>query len=88
MDTKAKVALGDYVRGGKTRTDSAGEVPKGWDHDPPAKEKLIPIRHPDGGQRGADAPVRLARDQRRLGRCAADVVAPGPAGPGARSSGW
>ncbi len=28
--------------GGKTRTDSAGEVPKGWDHDPPAKQKLTP----------------------------------------------
>ena len=43
MDTKAKVALGEYVRGGKTRTDGDGEVPKGWDHDPPAKEKLVPI---------------------------------------------
>src|SRR3954470_18932008 len=30
MDTKAKVALGDYVRGGKTRTGSDGEVTKGW----------------------------------------------------------
>ena len=29
--------------GGKTRTDSAGKVPKGWDHDPPAKEKLVPF---------------------------------------------
>ena len=29
--------------GGKTRTDSAGEVPAGWDHDPPAKEKLTPF---------------------------------------------
>jgi hypothetical protein len=29
--------------GGKTRTDSGGEVPKGWDHDPPAKEKLVPF---------------------------------------------
>ena len=26
MDTKAKVALGEYVRGGKTRTDGDGEV--------------------------------------------------------------
>src|SRR3954470_1732730 len=42
MDTKATVALGDYVRGGKTRTSSDGEVAKGWDHDPPAKEKLVP----------------------------------------------
>jgi transposase len=29
--------------GGKTRTDSAGDAPKGWDHDPPAKEKLVPF---------------------------------------------
>jgi Rhodopirellula transposase DDE domain len=29
--------------GGKTRTDSDGDVPKGWDHDPPAKEKLVPF---------------------------------------------
>jgi Rhodopirellula transposase DDE domain len=43
MDTKAKVGLGDYVRGGKTRTDANGEVTKGWDHDPPAKEKLVPF---------------------------------------------
>src|SRR5262249_20124957 len=26
-------------------------------------------------------PLRIARDQRRLGRCVAAVVAPGPAGP-------
>jgi transposase len=43
MDTKAKVALGEYVRGGKTRTDGDGEGTKGWDHDPPAKEKLVPF---------------------------------------------
>ena len=29
--------------GGKTRTDTSGEVPKGWDHDPPAKAKLVPF---------------------------------------------
>ena len=29
--------------GGKTRTDANGEVTKGWDHDPPAKEKLVPF---------------------------------------------
>src|SRR6185312_6643248 len=28
--------------GEKARTDSAGEVVKGWDHDPPAKAKLVP----------------------------------------------
>ena len=81
MDTKAKVALGEYVRGGKTRTDGDGEVPKGWDHDPPAKEKLVPFGILMVATRGVDAPVRLARDQRRLGRCAAAVVAPGSGGP-------
>jgi hypothetical protein len=29
--------------GGKTRTDSKGEVAKGWDHDPPAKQKQVPF---------------------------------------------
>ena len=29
--------------GGKTRTDREGKVTKAWDHDPPAKEKLVPF---------------------------------------------
>jgi hypothetical protein len=29
--------------GEKTRTDGDGEAPKGWDHDPPAKQKLTPL---------------------------------------------
>ena len=29
--------------GEKTRTDSAGKTCKGWDHDPPAKHKLVPF---------------------------------------------
>jgi hypothetical protein len=29
--------------GGKTRTNAAGEVTKGLDHDPPAKTKLTPL---------------------------------------------
>src|SRR6516162_3527338 len=33
---------GNTVAGGKTRTDGTGKVEKGWDHDPPAKEKLVP----------------------------------------------
>src|SRR5512138_2473361 len=37
-----------------------------------------PVRRPDGGERGVDAPVRIARDQRRLGRCVAELVAAGP----------
>jgi Rhodopirellula transposase DDE domain len=29
--------------GGKTRTDRAGKVESGWDHDPPATEKFVPF---------------------------------------------
>ena len=29
--------------GGRTRTSADGEVARGWDHDPPAKEKLTPF---------------------------------------------
>ena len=29
--------------GGKTRTSADGEVTQGWDHDPPAKAKLVPF---------------------------------------------
>jgi Rhodopirellula transposase DDE domain len=29
--------------GGKTRTAADGKVDEGWDHDPPAKEKLVPF---------------------------------------------
>src|SRR3954447_23250498 len=48
----------------------------------PAREgEAGPVRHPDGRDRGVDAPVRVVRDERRLGRCVAGVVAPGPAGP-------
>ena len=44
MDSKAKVELGEYSHGGKSRSDSQGHVPKGWDHDAQAtKEKLVPV---------------------------------------------
>jgi transposase len=29
--------------GGKSRTGSDGKAERGWDHDPPAKEKLVPF---------------------------------------------
>jgi hypothetical protein len=29
--------------GGETRTAADGEVTRGWDHDPPAKKKLVPF---------------------------------------------
>jgi hypothetical protein len=31
------------LAGGKTRTDSNGEAAKGWDHDPPPKQKWTPL---------------------------------------------
>src|SRR5271165_1859850 len=37
------------------------------------------VRHPDDRQRGADASLRLEGNQRRLGGCVADVVAPNAA---------
>jgi len=30
-------------RGEKCRSDEDGSVAKGWDHDPPAKQKLVPL---------------------------------------------
>src|SRR5512146_2150103 len=45
---------------------------------PACEGETGPIRHPDRRDRGVDAAVRIARDQRRLGRCVADVVASGP----------
>src|SRR4051794_36929212 len=32
--------------GGETRTSADGEAIEGWDHDPPAKEKLTPFGIP------------------------------------------
>lgn len=29
--------------GEKSRTDSAGQTPSAWDHDPPGAEKLVPF---------------------------------------------
>jgi Rhodopirellula transposase DDE domain len=39
LDVKAKVHLGEYDRGGQTRSDSRGETPQAWDHDPPPPKK-------------------------------------------------
>ena len=38
VDTKAKLSLGEYSQGGKTRSDSQGNTPKALDHDPPSKK--------------------------------------------------
>lgn len=39
MDAKAKVAIGDFCRGGESR---GAEPTKGWDHDPEPDQKLVP----------------------------------------------
>jgi hypothetical protein len=81
VDTKAKVALGDYARGGKNPDGQRRQSDRGMGSRPAREGEAGPVRHPDGRDRGVDAPVRIVRDQRRLGRCVAEVVAPGPAGP-------
>jgi hypothetical protein len=37
------VKLGEYSLGGKARTDRDGKIVQGPDHDPPAKDKLVPF---------------------------------------------
>src|SRR6266446_6254985 len=44
------------------------------------------VRHPDAGECSVDAHPRIAGNQRRLGRCDADVVATGAAGPRAHQT--
>jgi hypothetical protein len=39
IDTKAKVNLGEYSREGQTRSNTAGETPPAWDHDPQAQKR-------------------------------------------------
>ena len=43
VDTKTKVKLGEYSQGGNASTDRNGNVVKGLDRDPPAKNKLVPL---------------------------------------------
>ena len=43
VDTKAKVDVGDYSRGGKCRSDAQGRTPGAWDHDPPPTDKFVPF---------------------------------------------
>lgn len=45
VDTKAKVAEGAYVRGGKTRA-ADGTGARGWDHDPPPARTWTPVGVP------------------------------------------
>jgi len=63
VDTKAKVYEGDYSRGGKKPdrfqrgdSQSVGSRPAG-------EAEVDPVRGADAGDRGADADLRLARDE-------------------------
>ena len=85
-DAKAKVALGEYVRGGKNPDRRRRGRAQGVGSRPARDGETHPVRHPDGGDRGVDAPVRRAGHQRCLGRCAEAVVAPGPGRPRARQA--
>jgi hypothetical protein len=60
MDAKAKVSLGDYVRGGKNPDRQRRSRARGVGPRPARKGETGPVRHPDGGEWGVDAPVRHA----------------------------
>ena len=75
MDTKAKVALGDYARGGKNQDRRQRSSDQGMGSRSARQGETGPLRYPDGGGGSVDPVVRVAGDQRRLGRCLADVVA-------------
>jgi predicted Fe-S protein YdhL (DUF1289 family) len=60
MDAKAKVSLGEYVRGGKNPARCRRERAEGLGSRPAREGEAGPVRHPDGGDRGLDARVRVA----------------------------
>lgn len=63
MDAKAKVSVGDYVRGGKNPDRCGGKRAQGVGSRPAREGETGPVGHPDGGDRGVDAPVRVAGHQ-------------------------
>jgi hypothetical protein len=60
MDAKAKVALGDYVRGGKNADRQRRRRAKGLGSRPAREGEAGPLRHPDGGDRGVAAGLQRA----------------------------
>jgi hypothetical protein len=63
VDTKAKLALGDYARGGKNPDGRRRSGDQGLGPRPAREGEAGPVRHPDRGDRSVDAPVRIARDR-------------------------
>jgi hypothetical protein len=63
VDAKAKVSLGDYVRGGKNPDRRRRECTQGVGSRPAREGEVGPLRHLDGGDWGVDAGVRVAGHQ-------------------------
>lgn len=63
MDAKAKVSVGDYVRGGKNPDRCGGKRAQGVGSRPACEGETGPVGDPDGGDRGVDAGVRVAGHQ-------------------------
>jgi hypothetical protein len=63
MDAKAKVSVGDDVRGGKNPDRRQRKRAEGVGPRPTRKGGTGPVRHPDGRDWGVDAPVRVAGHQ-------------------------
>lgn len=63
VDTKAKVSLGEYARGGKNPQRFRGHDAESVGPRPARVGKTGAAGHLDAGQRGVDARVRLEADQ-------------------------
>jgi hypothetical protein len=86
MDTKAKVNLGDYVRGGKNPDGRGRPGAEGLGPRPAGQGQGDPVGHPGAGERGAGVGLRVARDERLLGGRLGVVVAAGAGRPGAHQA--
>jgi hypothetical protein len=60
MDTKAKVALGDYSRGGKNPDQCGGRSDERLGPRPAGQDEADPFGHPGAGDGGLDADLRRA----------------------------
>jgi Rhodopirellula transposase DDE domain len=63
VDTKAKVALGDYSRGGKNPDRCGGESDARVGPRPAGQEEADAVGHSGAGDGGPDADLRFARDE-------------------------
>lgn len=63
VDTKAKVALGDYSRGGKNPDGCGGGRPARLGSRPPGREEADAVGHPGVGDGRPDADLRRPRNQ-------------------------